>query len=244
MTTEFILLSITTLIAFIVKSITGTGSTTVIIALGVLYLPPKTTIILASLANTFAGLIMYQYGKVALNKTFWIPIALCMIIGSVLGAYSLKNISTSKFQVILGIAILLMGLWIVFRRNNQSSHYQTAPTKASILDYIIGLFSGFCGGFIGVNAPPLIFHFSRFLNKEQLRYLLILIFLPAAIAQTFTFIFTDQLSFEIVILFLATIPSMLIGIYIGNSIHNVLSLKGFHYVLGFFLCFSGIMLLL
>lgn len=111
------------------------------------------------------------------------------------------------------------------------------PARASIADLGVGGFAGFCGGVIEINAPPLIIHFGCYLDKRHLRRLLVLIFIPAAIAQTAMFYMNGLLSTQIAIWGVLILPSMFLGIYLGNhSFHN-LSEVWFRRVLG--LSFTG-----
>ena len=106
------------------------------------------------------------------------------------------------------------------------------------------MFAGFCGGFIGINAPPLVTHFGSILSKSHLRKLLVFIFIPAAFAQTATFAFTGLLTIEIIRLGLLMIPGMIVGIYIGNRAHLTFSERKFKIILGLFLVIVSLKIIL
>lgn len=222
-------------LAFTLKGITGTGTTTVIVALCSLLIEPKMTIVLASFVNVFGGLSMIKIDPVPLPMRYWIPISILMVIGSILGAWALKVIPKEIFEMVLGIAFLFVSAWFIAKKVVPLTEETSPPQKASLLDLAIGLFGGFCGGFIGVNAPPLVFHFGMHLNKRQLRRLLVLIFIPAAIAQTLTFWWAGMMSQEILIYGLAILPCMVAGIYAGNKAFHKISENLFRRVLGLLL---------
>lgn len=199
----------------------GTGTTTVIVALSSLVIEPKLTIVLASLVNIFGGFAMIRIDPAELPLRYWLSISAAMVIGSVLGAVTLAVIPNQQFQLILGIAFFGAALWFLLRVPGPREHTEV-PSNASIPDLGVGGFAGFCGGFIGINAPPLVLHFGRYLDKRHLRRLLVLIFIPAALAQTATFYMNGLLSTRVAILGLLIIPSMFLGIYLGNhSFHNI-----------------------
>lgn len=207
--------------AFFLKGVTGTGTTTMVVALSSFIIDPKLSIVLASFINMFGGLSMLRIDPVPLPKPFWIPITITMIIGSIIGALTLLYTDSTIFKIILGVVFFLAALWFLFstKATNKAPPLKEKATKS---DIGIGLFAGFCGGFIGVNAPPLVLHFGKFLDKRHLRRLLVIIFIPAAIAQTATFWYNGILTPQLIIYALCMIPGMLLGIYVGN--------KSFHYI--------------
>jgi uncharacterized membrane protein YfcA len=222
---EYFFLPVIVLLAFILKGITGTGTSTVIVALSSLIIDAKSAIVLASFINVFGGLSMARIDPVPLKSRYWIPIAVVMIAGSVVGAALLKMIPKEYFQLLLGNVFLLMSGYFL-KGAPKAAGRDTTPDKATTADLGVGLFAGFCGGFVGINAPPLVLHFSRYLDKRLLRRLLVLIFIPAAIAQTATFAYNGLLTSKIAVFGLYSIPAMLLGIYIGNkSFHKVSELQ-------------------
>ena len=230
------------LTAFFLKGVTGTGTTTVIVALGSLIIDPKLTIVLASFINIFGGLSMVPVDPVRLERRYWVPIALLMIAGSILGAMALKFIPNRQFQLILGAAFLLTAVWFVVKTPG-ARPTSGQPDRANGMDLGVGAFAGFCGGFIGINAPPLVLHFSRFLDKRHLRRLLVLIFIPAAAAQTTTFAATGMLTRQVLVWGVIMLPSMVAGIYLGNRTFHRISESWFRRVLGIFLAFVSLRLM-
>jgi len=237
-----LLIPLVALCAFFLKGVTGTGTTTVIVALSSLFIEPKMAIVLASLINIFGGLSMLRVDPVHLAGRYWAPIALVMVAGSVLGAVALKHIPANEFQLILGGAFLLTALWFLVRVPGPREKIHLPP-RAAGMDLGVGALAGFCGGFIGINAPPLVLHFSRNLDKRYLRRLLVLIFIPAAMAQTATFAFNGMLSRTILIWGMMMLPAMAAGIYLGNHTFHRISEIGFRRVLGMFLVVVSVRLI-
>ncbi len=112
------------------------------------------------------------------------------------------------------------------------------------MDLGVGAFAGFCGGFIGINAPPLVLHFSRNLDKRLLRRLLVLIFIPAAMAQTATFMANGLFDRQIMVWGLLMLPAMILGIWLGNRTFNSISEGMFRRILGLLLVFVSFRLIL
>lgn len=228
--------------AFFLKGITGTGTSTVIIALSSFLIDPKLCVVLAAFMNIFGGFAMVKLDPVPLARPFWIPVALCMMIGSMIGAYILTQIPNEVFQMILGGAFLIASIWFLFKPHIPQADSRQ-PDKASAADKTIGGIAGLSGGFIGINAPILILHFSRRLDKRHLRRLLVLIFIPAAIMQTAIFAGTGLLNKDILIYGGVMIPAMVIGIHLGNKSFYKISEKRFRHILGAFLIIVSVRLI-
>jgi uncharacterized protein len=222
--------------------VTGTGTTTVIVALCSLIIDPKLTVVLASFVNIFGGLSMVRVDPLPLTTRYWIPISAFMVCGSVIGAATLKVIPNAQFQLVLGSVFLLTAMWFLLRVPGPRDHLHP-PAKANPMDLMVGTVAGFCGGFVGINAPPLVLHFSRFLDKRYLRRLLVLIFIPAAIAQTATFLTNGLFDKQVFIWGLLLIPSMALGIYLGNRTFHRISEIWFRRALGGFLVVVSVRLI-
>ena len=222
------------LVAFFLKGVTGTGTTTVIVALGSLFIEPRLTVVLASFVNIFGGLSMVKLDPLPLSRRYWVPISALMVAGSVAGAVALSVMPGPVFQLILGGAFLLTALWFLIRVPVPRGISNT-PVAAGFPDLCVGCFSGFCGGFIGINAPPLVLYFSRALDKRHLRRLLVLIFIPAAVAQTVTFAAAGLLDRQVLAWGLLMLPAMGCGIWLGNRTFDVISEGMFRRILGLLL---------
>lgn len=232
---EYFLLPVIALLAFFLKGVTGTGVTTVIVACASFFIDPKTAVVLAAFVNVFGGISMIRVDPVPLQRHYWLPVAVMMVIGSAAGSMALKFVSPEFFKLILGIAFFLSSLWFLFRPTLQNAQPGIAPPTSNPADLGVGLFSGFCGGFIGINAPLLVLHFGRILGKKHLRRLLVLIFIPSAMTQTATYAFNGLLTQKIIFYGLGMLPCMAVGIYLGNKSFHLISELWFRRILGVFL---------
>lgn len=239
---DYLLIGLIGFLAFCLKGITGTGTTTVIVACASFLIEPKMAVVLAAFVNIFGGLAMLRLDPVPLHKAFWVPLAAFMLAGSVAGAMALKSIAPDLFEMILGIVFLAVSVSFI-RAAPRTQPFSEAPAKASVPDQVAALLAGFCGGFVGVNAPLLVYHFGKILDKRHLRYFLVIIFIPAALTQTVTYQLNGLLSMQTVYYGLAVLPFMLLGIYAGNQLHNKVSDIAFRRILAVFLVFVSLRLI-
>jgi len=238
----YLCLPLISLLAFYLKGVTGTGTSTVVVALSSFLIGPKEAVVLASFMNMFGGISMLRVDPVPLKARYWLPIAGGMVVGSVLGAALLKVMPGAPFQVLLGAVFFATSGWFFFKIP-QSTGVSVSPARANVLDVAVGLFAGFCGGFVGVNAPPLVTYAGKRLNKQLLRRLLVLIFIPAAIAQTGTFAVNGLLGGKTFIYGLIMLPGMALGIWIGNKSFHKISEVQFRRILAVFLLVVSVCLI-
>ena len=69
MTAAYLFIPLIGLLAFFLKGITGTGTSTVIVSLSTLFMPAKEAVILASFVNIFGGLAMLPVDPVPVRRS-------------------------------------------------------------------------------------------------------------------------------------------------------------------------------
>ncbi len=232
--TELIAFPLIALAAFYLKGITGTGTSTVVVSCASFLIDPKLAVVLAAFMNVFGGFAMIKFDHGTLKPGYWVPVAAAMVLGSLLGAWALKAIDPEIFKLVLGCAFLLCSAWMLVGKP-PTTGVSISPDRSTDIDFGVGTFAGFCGGFIGINAPILILHYGRYLDKRLLRRLLILIFIPAAVVQTVSYAFNGLLSVQVALYGLWMLPFMAIGIYLGNHSFHRVSESAFRRILAVFL---------
>lgn len=239
----YIALPLIAFLALFVKGIAGIGTSTVLIACATLLIDPKSAIVLSSIINIFGGLFMLRVDPIPLSVKFWAWVAAFMAAGSVIGAFALKMIDPRLFEVLLGIWFLISAVRFLFPKKETAGKVKSPPKTARLPDLSVATLAGFCGGFIGINAPVLISYFGRILDKSHMRRLFVLIFIPAAFAQAGTFYYNGMMDRQIMIYGLISIPMIIAGIYVGNKAHASISERWFKRLLGGFLCVVSLKLI-
>lgn len=231
---QILLLSFISFFAFFLKGIIGVGTATIIVAFGSLILPSKDIVVLVSFLNLIAGFSMIYVDPLKLEKKFLLIVSLCMVIGSIVGALLLYVVSLEYFKIALGVMFLISSLFFIYSVFTKEPKLLDSK-DISIGDVVISFISGFCGGLVGICAPPLVVYYGMYLNKRYLRRFLVIVLIPAAIAQCLMFFYLELLSVEVVKLGLYMLPSMALGIFVGNKTHFSLSEKNFKILLAIFL---------
>ena len=233
-------------LAYFVKGATGFGPAMVFISLGTLLIGAQPAIVISTMLDVVGGFTLFFADTYADGRRFWIPLAIMIVIGSVIGGTLLAIIPLQHYKIILGGAIILLGSWFVFGSNqvDQQKLMDHLPEKASLLDMSVSLFAGFCGGFFGISGPPLIFYLGRKLAKSAFRKTLIPIFLMAAIARILTYLAGGLVTIQLGIKGLIILPGLFIGLYLGNHLFIKMNEIWFRRFIGLILILTGTRLML
>ncbi len=234
---EILLLPWLSILAFFLKGITGIGTSTIMVPLVSYILDAKRAVILASIVNVAGGLVMCRMDPLRASRRYWIPLAVVMIVGSIAGSIALKFTPLENFQQILGIVVCGSGIWFMIWRGRQQVDVlaQNLPEACCFKDLLIGLAGGVAGGFVGINSPILVLYFGSRFAKGPLRRILVLILLPAAIAQVCTFAVLGLIDLRMLWYAVTLLPGLFVGVWLGNRTFVRISEKWFGLLLGIFL---------
>jgi uncharacterized membrane protein YfcA len=241
----YVLLPLIAFAAFFLKAVSGFGPALVVVALASLILPPHIVVAASAMLDMVAGAALFAMDPSSRNRRFWIPPALAIVAGSVLGGVLLSRVDPEVFKTLLGASILCLGIWFgLFRgRGNGGGLTNEIPSKASGPDVAAAGLGGILGGFLGISGPPILWHFGRRLGKEPLRAVLIPIFLAAAIARVATYAWTGVITTPVLVAFGVALPGLIAGILAGNRTFLRISEQAFGRVIGVMLFLVGIRLL-
>ena len=191
------------------------------------------------------GAILFYRDPVKDSRSFWLPLAIAMIVGSVAGALILKVVPARSFDLLLGIFIAILGFWFILGRSKkgEAALEQTLPDRCSAGDLGVSLFSGLCGGLFAVGGPPIVFWLGRRFAKHAFRRALISVFFHATIARLLTYAGTNLVHSGYVVFTLYSVPGVILGILLGNRIFFALSERWFSHVVGVVLVLVSVKLL-
>ena len=239
-------LPIIAFLAFLLKAVSGFGPAIIVVALGAMILPPHSVVPLSSLLDVTAGSLLLMMDPAVKGKKFLLALSLAMVIGAVLGGFSLRVLSPDLFRYVLGGGIILLSVWFGIWRagGNKPGLVDTVPEKFSAMDIGMSAFAGFCGGFLGITGPPVLWHLGRRFAKETLRKMLIPIFLAAAVARSLTYAAAGMVDTGVLQCYLVSLPGLFLGIYVGNRVFFRISETTFSRLIGGMLLLAGMRLLI
>lgn len=236
-------LGILALLAHVVKGLTGFGPAIVFVSIGSLFYDPMDIIVLASLLDVLGGFyLLYLNPEFLQNREYWIPLGLLMVIGAIFGSYMLSLVSASLFEYLFGTAIILISIWFISGRSEINKDSREAH-EISVADGIIGVFSGFCGGFVGMGGPPLVAYLGNKFDKELFRAIIIPVFTMSTISRVLTYSYLGMFDSSNLWIYLFAPVGVIIGNHIGNHFFEDVKQKWFVVLIGLILFLSGIRLL-
>jgi uncharacterized membrane protein YfcA len=161
---------------------TGFGPAIVVISFGSLVVDPHTIVPASAVLDSIAGFVLLRSDWKRGGHRYWAPLAVAIVAGSVLGAVSLAAIPAQLLRRMLGVAVLVLGIWFILGRSREggSGLRDELPERSSPLDRGFTFLGGFLGGLLGISGPPIIWHFGRQFAKRAFRQILIPVFFIAA----------------------------------------------------------------
>lgn len=138
---------IATLAAYFVKGLCGFANTlifTTILGFGA----NNVNISPVDIALSYPSNIIVTFTNRKYLKTkIWLPLAAMVLLGSIPGAFLLKNVDAQYIKILFGVVIILLGVEMFFRER------ATKRAKESkVLLFVIGIVSGVLCGLFGVGA--------------------------------------------------------------------------------------------
>ncbi len=231
------------LLAHIVKGLTGFGPAVVFVSIGSLIYDPVKIIVLAALLDTVGGAYLsFLNPRFFRNRKYWFSIGSLMIAGAVLGSLALSLLPSTVFEYLLGAAIVVISFWFMLGK----SEPDTDPENSyglGVVDAVVGIFSGFCGGFTGMGGPPLIAYLGDKFDKELLRSVIVPIFLMSTTARVISYGYLGMMPTGNLWLYIFPPLGVIAGNHIGNHFFEDVEQKGFTVLIGVILMLSGIRLL-
>lgn len=239
-----IALGILAFFAHVIKGLTGFGPAIVFVSIGSLIHDPVEVIVLAALLDIIGGGYLSALNPQFFeNKNYWVPISLLMLVGAVIGGLTLYIVPVTTFEYLLGVAIILIAIWFLFGDSEPDDNADDSH-EIGVTDTLVGMFSGFSGGFTGMGGPPLIVYLGAKFKKDVFRAIIVPIFLVAAIARFSTYGVLGMVDMNSLLLYVLPPVGVILGNYVGNRFFEHVEQKWFTVLIGLILLFSGVQLVL
>ena len=239
---SLIVIPFITLLAFFIKSSSGFGTALIMVPVNSVVIGVRNAIVLSSILDLLGGMILYFQDTGRCNRKYLMPMASGMVVCSIIGGIILNVVPVKGFDIVLGVAIIILGIWFVTGRGrkDESTLSVTMPDQSTFLDVAVASFSGLCGGLFGISGPPIVFHLGRKLAKTAFRSTLIVLFMYTGLARVLTYSAVGLMDFYIISLMLLAIPGLLLGLYLGNHLFIRISEAWFSRFIGIVLLLSAV----
>lgn len=186
-----------------------------------------------------ANVIIAWKERKELRIKVWLPLSCLVILGSIPGAFILKNSNITSLKIIFGAVVMLAGAEM-FLRGNQRKEAKSSP----VLLGVIGTLSGVLCGLFGIGAFLAAYVGRTTDSNSSFRGNLCIVFLAENTFRIIIYLMTGILSFTIFKTAIILIPFMLAGLAIGNHLSGILDEKAVRKAVTVLLMLSGISLII
>ncbi len=192
------------------------------------------------IATPIVGLCAVSYSILILAKEWRkvnfknvLVLVLTSAIGIPLGIYLLKGNYESILKIILGVLIISFSLLNIVKP--KLIHLNSDKSA-----FLFGILSGVLGGAYNTNGPPIVFYgLLRKWDSNTLRATLQAYFLPTGFLIAVSHFLGGLWTSEVLINFLLLIPVLVLGVALGNVVHNKIEQEKFSIYIFYLLILLG-----
>ncbi len=224
-------------VAYFVRGLAGFGSGLIAIPLLALMLPLTVAVplivLLDYLASSSHGI---RHRELIHWRDLW-PLLPFSLIGVVLALYLFRQIDAVLLGKGLGVFIILFALY---------SLASFAPQQIGGRLWAIpaGSLGGLIGTLFGTGGPFYVIYLKlRGLEKSDFRATFAMIFLLDGAGRLLGYLVSGFYDLDVMLLVAASVPIMMIGMYIGGHVHTEISQQTFQRTISVLLIGSGLALL-
>lgn len=232
---------IATLVAFFIKGLCGFANT--LIFNGILSYTANNINIspLEVVLGYPSNIILVWKERKSLNWKIWLPLTVLVVAGSIPGIFLLKHTDAGLLKVIFGIAVIVIGIEMLFRE--MKSNNRTSGGSKMVL-VLIGIISGLLCGLYGVGAL-LAAYMSRVAeNSHEFKANSCVVFVVENTIRIILYTATGILTLAVLKQVVILIPFMLAAVFLGMKSSSVLNEKIIKKIVIVLLILSGIVLII
>ncbi len=230
---------VATFVAFFVKGLCGFANTLVftsILGFGV----NNVNISPVELVLGFpSNIIMTWKNRKGLNPRIFLPLIAVLLIGSIPGAFLLKNVDARLVKILFGVVIVLVGIEMMLREYGKNLIKDSRLVMA-VAGLIGGLLCGLFG--IGVLMAACVSRITK--DSTEFKANLSLIFIVENLVRVVTYSLFGIITFESLKLSFVLMPVMLLGVFAGIKSASLLDESKVKKIVIIMLIISGIALVI
>lgn len=237
-----IYLSLIVLLANIVEAISGFGSVIIAVTLGAnLYDIDKLISILLPISLCLSTYIVTKHHKFIRFKFIMKEILPFMTSGLIVGLIILNYFPVSSLKNIYGVLVLILSIkelyFMLIRKNKER---KDLPNSISAISIFLG---GIVHGLYASGGPLLVYGLSsKKLDKDVFRVTLSTIWLIFNLTLFIVYLFTNRVTIENLKVSAFLIPTLILGIYVGEKVHHKINERVFRISVFSILLIAGLRL--
>ena len=232
---------IATLVAFFIKGLCGFANT--LIFNGILSYTANNINIspLEVVLGYPSNIILVWKERKSLNWKIWLPLTVLVVAGSIPGIFLLKHTDAGLLKVIFGIAVIIIGIEMLFREM-KSSNGKSGGSK--IILVLIGIISGLLCGLYGVGALLAAYVSRVSENSHEFKANICVVFVVENTIRIILYAATGILTLAVLKQVVILIPFMLAAVFLGMKSSSVLNENVIKKIVIVLLILSGLVLII
>lgn len=228
-----------TLIAFFIKGLCGFANTLVftsILGFGVnnIAISPVELVL-----GYPTNVILTWKKRHQLDKKVYLPLAVFVLLGSIPGAFLLKEADTGVIKIVFGIIVVLMGIEMLLRDKSRGTLRQSRMVLA-----LVGMLAGLMCGLFGVGALLAAYVGRMTQTSDEFKANISAVFIVENTFRIFLYMAIGVITFESIRQALLLVPFMLLSLFAGMKSSEILDEKMMKKLVILLLIVSGIALIL
>ena len=188
-----------------------------------------------------SNIILVWKERKSLNWKIWLPLTVLVVAGSIPGIFLLKHTDAGLLKVIFGIAVIIIGIEMLFREM-KSSNGKSGGSK--IILVLIGIISGLLCGLYGVGALLAAYVSRVSENSHEFKANICVVFVVENTIRIILYAATGILTLAVLKQVVILIPFMLAAVFLGMKSSSVLNEKVIKKIVIVLLILSGIVLII
>lgn len=224
--------------ASVVRGFTGFGLALVAVPLVQFLMPVTDTAVFIAIVNLVFSVLYYRRSRKVISGVPLGSMAIFTGLGVAAGTLILKFVNPAYIQLIWGILILLIVLFLA-----RGLSFKIRSEKSALT--LSGIFGGILAGSTGITGPPVAIILASMKTPKEKFNAIISVFILFAVTYALVFyLVAGLIRKEPAILALCSVPAMLAGLYTGDRLVEHISQKTFTTIVYIVLIIMGIITLL
>jgi len=235
---NFIILAVITAASYFTLAFSGFGTVVITLTLGAHFYAIKTLlpvlVPLTVLANLYILVRHYQYVD---KKTLFRQIVPFMGLGLLAGIFVFNFFHGDLLKVILGVLVVLLSIHELakfFKTDSPGQPLSRIQSMATLIS------AGIVQGMYASGGPLLVYAINRLnLSKSVFRSTLSAVWLIMNTVLTASYLVSAKLTVETCQFSMMLLPSMVLGLAVGEFLHRRIDEKAFRFCVSLLLLFAG-----
>ena len=234
METKYILFIILSLVSEVVGTVSGFGSSILIVPLASLFFDFKTVLSITAIFHVFSNLSKLLLFNKGINKDIALKLGIPAVLFVSIGAYLTAYIPAKNVELVIGICLVALSIFMFVNFNKE-----LRQTNRNL--YLSGIFSGFIAGIAGSGGAIRGLALAAFqLEKAAFIATSAIIDLGVDLSRSFIYIYNGYFTKTYIYLIPFLIGTSFLGSYIGKLVLNRVSDKVFRYLVIIIVCIASI----